>query len=67
MDGGVTRARGSVPADLQGPEFAILDPIVPDIRARRPPGDPQRVLITLGARHLLALVAARAPEHRHVT
>ena len=85
IDGTVTQGRGSVPADLQGPEFAIHDPIIPEMRSRRPPRDPQRVLITLGgglgwcgshlvdgkgasrvARHLLALVAARAPEHRHV-
>ena len=48
IDGSLTRIPGSTPAELQGPEFAILDPSIPEMRARKPPRDPHRVLITLG-------------------
>jgi spore coat polysaccharide biosynthesis predicted glycosyltransferase SpsG len=61
IDGGLGQLPGSTPADLQGPEFAILDPIVAETRARRPPREPRRVLITLGGgAHVRALGARLA-------
>jgi len=36
-DGSLTRVPGSIPAELQSPEFAILDPSIPETRARKPP------------------------------
>jgi hypothetical protein len=48
IDGSLTRLPGSIPADLQGPEFAILDPAIVEVRERRSPRVPGRVLIALG-------------------
>ncbi len=69
IDGSLATVRGSRPADLQGPEFAILDPAIPEVRARRTPRVPGKVLITLGGgAHVRALgarlatrIAAAAP------
>jgi spore coat polysaccharide biosynthesis predicted glycosyltransferase SpsG len=62
IDGNIVWGDGSVPADLQGPEFAILDPIIPEIRSRRPPREPQRVLITLGGGQHVRAIGARLAE-----
>jgi spore coat polysaccharide biosynthesis predicted glycosyltransferase SpsG len=66
IDGSLTCVSGSVPADLQGPEFAILDPLFERLRKRRPPRDVHRVLIALGGgAHVRAVgvrVAARMVE-----
>jgi spore coat polysaccharide biosynthesis predicted glycosyltransferase SpsG len=56
IDGSLELPRGRVPADLQGPEFAILDPDLTAWRARRPIRRPDRVLIALGGgAHIHAL------------
>jgi spore coat polysaccharide biosynthesis predicted glycosyltransferase SpsG len=72
IDGSLQLPRGIVPADLQGPEFAILDPDLAGWRERRPRREPNRVLIALGGgahvRTLGPLLAARirraAPDAR---
>jgi spore coat polysaccharide biosynthesis predicted glycosyltransferase SpsG len=69
IDGSLSCVAGSLPADLQGPEFAILDPIFERIRQRRPARHVNRVLIALGGgAHVRAVgvrvavrVSARAP------
>jgi hypothetical protein len=43
----LTPVSGSIPAELPGPEFAILDPSLPETRTRKPRA-PHRVLIMLG-------------------
>jgi len=59
IDGGLGQIPGSIPADLQGPEFAILDPIIAETRVRRPPRAPRRVLITLGGGAHVHAIGAR--------
>jgi hypothetical protein len=62
IDGRLTPLPGSIPAELPGPELAILDPSIPETRARKPPRAPHRVLITLdGGAHVRTVGAARAP------
>jgi spore coat polysaccharide biosynthesis predicted glycosyltransferase SpsG len=48
IDGSLACMSGARPADLQGPEFAILDPILTTIRERRQPRSESRVLVALG-------------------
>ena len=61
IDGSLAMVNGARPADLQGPEFAILDPAIPEVRARRTPRVPAKVLITLGGgAHVRALGARLA-------
>lgn len=63
IDGSLELPRGIVPADLQGPEFAILDPDLALWRERRPLRQPNRVLVALGGgthvRTVGPLLAAR--------
>jgi hypothetical protein len=48
IDGSITMRPGSTPADLQGPDFAILDPALADLRAAAPRREPSRIVVALG-------------------
>jgi spore coat polysaccharide biosynthesis predicted glycosyltransferase SpsG len=48
IDGSITMRPGSAPADLQGPDFAILDPSLADLRASAPRREPFRIVVALG-------------------
>jgi spore coat polysaccharide biosynthesis predicted glycosyltransferase SpsG len=70
IDGSITMRPGSTPADLQGPDFAILDPSLADLRASAPRRDPARVVVALGGGayvraigvELAGAIAERAPQ-----
>lgn len=66
IDGSVTSVPGATDADMQGPEFAILDPVVTRLRQTPRARDRRRVLIALGGgthiRHLGRQIALRIQE-----
>lgn len=67
IDGSITTMAGSTAADLQGPEFAILDATIARLRHMPRARDRRRVLIALGGgthvRRLGRSLAHRIQEH----
>ena len=70
IDGSITMRPGSAPADLQGPDFAILDPSLADRRAAAAGRDGSRIVVALGGGayvramgvELADAIARRAPN-----
>jgi hypothetical protein len=48
IDGSITMRTGSTPADLQGPDFAIIDPSLADLHAAAPRRETLRIVVALG-------------------